>query len=213
MRSEWNNDTTMKGAILAGGMASRFDGEPKGLEKVGGERILDRVVRAVATATDEPPLIIANAENASTWRDDLTVVPDVQTGCGSLGGIFTAVSSVDGPVLVVAWDMPFVSSDLLRALIGGWKSYDLHLPESNGPLGFEPLCGVYGPTCKDPIRKTLDQEDYRTTSFHETLRVGRLPLEQVHAFGEPDTLFFNVNVHNDIAHADELWRAQHQTAP
>lgn len=203
----------MKGAILAGGMASRFDGEPKGLEKVGGERILDRVVSAVATATDEPPLIIANAEDASTWRADLTVVPDVQTGCGSLGGIFTAISSVDGPVLVVAWDMPFITSDLLRALIGGWKSYDLYLPESNGPLGFEPLCGVYSPACKDPIRKSLDQEDYRTTSFHEALRVGRLPLEQVQAFGEPDALFFNVNVPDDIANADELWRAQHQTAP
>ena len=203
----------MKGAILAGGMASRFDGEPKGLEKVGGERILDRVVRAVATATDEPPLLIANAEDASTWRDDLTVVPDVQTGCGSLGGIFTAISSVDGPVLVVAWDMPFITSDLLLALISGWKSYDLYLPESNGPLGFEPLCGVYGPACKDPIRNSLDQEDYRTTSFHEALRVGRLPLEQVQAFGEPDTLFFNVNVHDDITNADELWRTQHQTAP
>ena len=202
----------MKGAILAGGMASRFDGKPKGLEKVGGERILDRVVRAVATATDEPPLLIANAENASTWRDDLTVVPDVQTGCGSLGGIFTAISSVDGPVLVVAWDMPFVSSDLLRALIVGWKSYDLRLPESNGPLGLEPLCGVYGPTCKDPIRKSLDQEDYRTTPFHEGLQVGRLPLEQVQAFGEPDTLFFNVNVQEDIERADELWRLQHQPA-
>ncbi|MEE8134615.1 MAG: hypothetical protein V3T56_06135, partial [Gemmatimonadales bacterium] len=82
-----------------------------------------------------------------------------------------------------------------------------------GPLGFEPLCGVYGPTCKDPIQKSLDQEDYRTTSFHETLRIGRLPLEQVQAFGEPETLFFNVNVHDDITHADELWRAQHQTAP
>jgi molybdopterin-guanine dinucleotide biosynthesis protein A len=71
---------------------------------------------------------------------------------------------------------------------------------------------VYGPACKDPIRKSLDQEDYRTTSFHEALRVGRLPLEQVQAFGEPDTLFFNVNVHDDITNADELWRTQHQTA-
>ncbi len=203
----------MKGAILAGGMASRFDGEPKGLEKVGGERILDRVVHAVATATDEPPILIANADDASTWREDLTVVPDVKTGCGSLGGIFTAISSVDGPVLVVAWDMPFVSSDLLSALIGGWKSYDLYLPESNGPLGFEPLCGVYGPTCKDPVRKALDAEDYRTTAFHKAVRVGRLPLERVQGFGVPDTIFFNVNVHDDIQHADELWRAQHQTAP
>jgi len=203
----------MKGAILAGGRASRFGGEPKGLDKVGGERILDRVVQAVTAATDEPPILIANADDASTWKEDLTVVPDVRPGCGSLGGIFTALSSVEAPVLVVAWDMPFVSSQLLTALIAGWKSYDVYLPESNGPLGFEPLCGVYGPTCKAHIQEALDTEDYRTTSFHEAVRVGRLPLDQVTAAGNPDTLFFNVNVHEDIQTADELWRAQHQTAP
>lgn len=203
----------MKGAILAGGMASRFGGEPKGLSKVGGERVLDRVVQAMKAAMDDTPILVANADDAATWREDLTVVRDVRPGCGSLGGVFTALSTVDTPVLVVAWDMPFVSSDLLSALIAGWKSYDVYLPESNGPLGFEPLCGVYGPTCKTHIQKALDAEDYRTTSFHEAVRVGRLPLDQVTAFGNPDTLFFNLNVHEDVHAADELWRAQHQTAP
>ena len=36
----------VRGAILAGGGATRFDGRPKGLERVGGTRILDRLVDA-----------------------------------------------------------------------------------------------------------------------------------------------------------------------
>ncbi len=202
----------MRAAILAGGMASRFDGRPKGLEKVGGERILDRVIQVVQVAIDELPMVIANAEDASSWRDDLTIVRDERTGCGSLGGIYTALTRDDGPVLVVAWDMPFLSSDLLKELVKSWKSYDVYLPASTGPLGLEPLCGVYGPTCIKPIREALDDEDYRTTAFHEHVRVGRISLDQVQQFGDPETIFFNVNVPDDVERADELWRSQHQTA-
>ena len=39
-------------AILAGGAASRFGGRPKGLELVGGVRIIDRVARGLRSATD-----------------------------------------------------------------------------------------------------------------------------------------------------------------
>ena len=100
----------MRGAILAGGQASRFDGKPKGLERVGGDRILDRLVASMRIATGELPLLVANAEDAGSWRDDLKVVQDPRPDCGSLGGIYAAVSAGDGPVLVVAWDMPFVSA-------------------------------------------------------------------------------------------------------
>lgn len=193
-------------------MASRFDGQPKGLEKVGGERILDRVVQAIVTATEEKPLLIANADDAAEWRDDLEVVPDLISGRGSLGGLYTALSAVAETVLIVAWDMPFVPADLLRELVSGWKSYDVFLPDSNGPLGFEPLCGVYGTTCKEPIRKAIDLEDYRTTAFHDAVRVGRLPLDKVSTFGDPDTMFFNLNSPGELGRADELWRSQHQTA-
>ena len=64
----------VRGAILAGGGATRFGGKPKGLEMVGGERILDRLVRTMAEALGEPPLLVANAPDAAGWRPDLRVV-------------------------------------------------------------------------------------------------------------------------------------------
>ncbi len=202
----------VKGVILAGGMASRFDGRPKGLESVGGERILDRVVQAMSLATGAPPVIVANDEAAGTWRPELTVVADVQPACGSLGGILTALVTAKGAaVCVAAWDMPFVNADLLKALIKGWKSYDAFLPASEGPLGLEPLCGVYGPTCEAHVRRSLADEDYRTTAFHDDVRVGRMRLEDVQAIGDPHVMFFNVNTPDDLAQANELWRAQYQT--
>ncbi len=66
----------IRAAVLAGGAASRFSGRPKGLERVGGERILDRVVQTVQEALGTPPMLVANAPAASGWRDDLAVTPD-----------------------------------------------------------------------------------------------------------------------------------------
>ena len=76
---------------------------------MGGERILDRLVRALTEALGGPPLLVANAPEAAAWRPDLRVVPDVRPGHGSLGGIYTAVVEAPAPVVCVAWDMPFVS--------------------------------------------------------------------------------------------------------
>ncbi len=81
----------VRGAILAGGGATRFGGKPKGLKLVGGERILDRLVRVVTAALGQPPLLVANAPDAGTWRSDLRTVADVLPGFGALGGIYTAI--------------------------------------------------------------------------------------------------------------------------
>jgi molybdopterin-guanine dinucleotide biosynthesis protein A len=196
----------VRGAILAGGAASRFGGKPKGLERVGGERILDRLVAALRAVTGDTPVLIANFPGAPAWAPGLSVIRDPRPDCGSLGGIYAAVTAGEGPVLLVAWDMPFVSEDLLEALRDGAGEFDVYLPESGGRRGVEPLCGVYGPGCAAPIAGRLDEEDYRAIGFHDAVRVGRLPLDTVRRCGDPETLFFNVNSPDDLAQAEELWR-------
>ena len=198
----------MRGAVLAGGAARRYSGRPKGLLDVGGRRILDRVVDAVANVTGAPPLLVANAAEAASWRPDLQTIPDVRPGCGALGGIYTAVSCCSGPVLCVAWDMPFVPPELLRTLVGGFigGGYDAFLPASGGRRGVEPLCAVYGPACGPAIARRLDAGELQAISFHDDVRVGILSLAQVQEFGDPEELFFNVNTPDDLAQAEAVWR-------
>jgi len=200
----------VRGAVLAGGAARRYGGRPKGLLEVGGHRILDRVVAAVAAVTGAPPLLVANAADAPTWRPDLQTIPDARPGCGSLGGIYTAVTAGPDPVLCVAWDMPFVTEGLLRALVAGATDggFDAFLPESGGRRGLEPLCAVYGPACGPAIARRLDAGDLKAISFHDAVRVGILSLDRVRQFGggDPDELFFNVNTPEDLAQAEAVWR-------
>jgi len=163
-------------------------------------------VDVVTTAAGAPPLLVANAPDAATWRPDLRTIPDAQAGQGSVGGIYTAVAAGDDAVLCVAWDMPFLNVGLLRALVDGAAGYDAFLPESDGRRGLEPLCAVYGPACKGAIERQLARGDRRAIAFHPDVKVGTLSLEQVRSFGDPAELFLNVNEPEDLQRAEAVWR-------
>lgn len=198
--------------MLAGGAARRYGGRPKGLLEVGGRRILDRVVDALGAAIGVPPLLVANAADAPAWRPDLETIRDRRPGAGSLGGIYTALCAGPGPVLCVAWDMPFVPQPLLRALVAGSTGFDAFLPRSGPPVpgrgsaGLEPLCAVYGPACGPAIAAAIERDDLRAIAFHDSVRVGTLSLEAVQAFGDPAELFFNVNRPDELAAAEAMCR-------
>jgi len=192
----------VRGAILAGGAARRFGGRPKGLELVGGIRILDRVVAALREATGEPPILIANQPDASGWHAGLRVVPDRIAEAGTLGGLHAAVVEAPAPVLCVAWDMPFVSAGLLRRLARGLGKADAVLPASGGRRGMEPLCAAYGPAVRKPIEAAIARGDFRAVAFHDQVRVDILSVEEVRSFGTPERLFFNVNTVDDLRTAN-----------
>ena len=169
-------------------------------------RIIDRVDRALREATNAEPILIANAPDAAGWLPGRPALPDVIPGQGSLGGILTAVEAA-APVLCVAWDMPFVPTDLLRELMTLIESADVAIPESGSRRGVEPLCAAYGPACGPAIRAALARGDHRAIGFHEDVRVARLPAERVLQYGDPEVLFFNVNTPEDLVRGEALCRA------
>ena len=192
------------GVILAGGRARRFDGRPKGLEVVGGRRIIDRVAEALRATTDDL-LLIANDPDASAWLPGVRTMGDLRQGEGSLGGLHAALSHAAGAVLVVAWDMPFVSTPLLARLRAlGEHGHDAAVAESESRRGVEPVCAWYGPGALDAITRALDRDDRRMIAFLDDVRVARLPLEEVRRFGDPRTLFLNVNTHDDLIEANRI---------
>lgn len=194
--------TVCTGVILAGGHATRYDGKPKGLERVAGERVIDRVARALRAVTDDL-LLIANDPAAAHWLPGVPVAADVRPGCGSLGGIHAALVHAAGPVLVVAWDMPFVPAPLLAELRTLGRTADAALPESDARHGLEPLCAYYAPACRAPIERRLDAGDLRAVAFLDDVRVARLPAVAVRRFGDPAVLFMNVNTPRELALAED----------
>ncbi len=200
--------TSCTGVILAGGNASRYDGRPKGLEVVGGRRIIDRVADALR-AVCPTLLLIANAPDASAWMPDVRIERDVLEQQGSLGGLHAALHHAQSDVLVVAWDMPFVSAGLLQRLITLGATADAAVPESDSRRGLEPMCAFYRATCLGPIERRLAQGDRRVISFFDDITVARLPAADVAPFGDPAHLFMNVNTPAELALA-ESYAALHR---
>lgn len=196
----------MRGAILAGGQARRYEGRAKGLEPVGGIRILDRLVEAFREAFGALPLLVANDPEACTWRPDLRITPDLHPGAGTLGGLYTAVAAAPAPVVCAAWDMPFVNAALLRRLATGLERHDAFLPASEGRRGMEPLCAAYGPACRRPMEDAIARGDLRAISFHSAVDVGILPLGEIRRFGDPAVMFLNVNTPEDRTRAEAEWQ-------
>lgn len=189
------------GVILAGGLATRYGGQAKGLERVGGVRLIDRVAAALRSASDEL-LLIANDPAAAGWLPGVRAEADVRPGNGSLGGIHAALVHAGGPVLVVAWDMPFVPGALLAELRALGTEADVAVPESDSRRGIEPLCAYYGPVCRAPIERCLDAGDRRVIGFYDAVRVARMDRAEVQRFGDPARLFMNVNTPHELALAE-----------
>ena len=195
------------GAIIAGGRASRMGGAPKGLERVGGRRIVDRVAGALAQVTDRL-LLVANAPDAASWLPGVETVPDDVPDAGALGGILTALSHAGAPVLAVAWDMPFVPASLLGELWRIAESRDEHavVPERDADGRVEPLCAYYGAACRAAAGERVARGELRVSGLLDDVRAHRMPLARVLDWGDPERLFLNVNTPAELESARRLAR-------
>jgi molybdenum cofactor guanylyltransferase len=197
-----NGSPHCTGAIIAGGRATRFGGAPKGLELVGGVRIIDRVAAALRESCDEL-IIVANDAAASEWIPGVRVVADVRADVGALGGIHTALSNARDAVIVLSWDSPFVPGALLRALrdAGERGGLDAAVPMSNSPWGFEPMCAWYRTTCTATVERHLDSGDLHAGSWLREVKSVQVPTSPC---GDADEIFFNVNSADDLTMANAI---------
>ena len=170
---------------------------------VGGRRIVDRVIEAARSVASEI-LFVANDPEAPRWLDQIRIVSDTRPERGSIIGIHTALAATGQPTIVVAWDMPFVTRDLL-ALIAerGVNEAFAVLPE--GEFGIEPFCGLYTPACRPFVERAIDERDLRATALPSRFpSFTRIAASDVATIGDPAHLFFNLNTFDDLNRAEEI---------
>ncbi|MEE8519884.1 MAG: molybdenum cofactor guanylyltransferase [Gemmatimonadota bacterium] len=196
------------GVILAGGQNRRYGGVPKALERVGGERIADRAIRAMEAAAGRAVLVANEPETFAALG--LPMRPDITPGLGVLGGILTAVIWAEEErcrgALLAACDMPFLSASLLQRLAAGAQPDEAVVPASDSRRGLEPLCAFYGSACRDAIESAIDRGQRHIVSFFDDVSVRTIPRHEVATFGNPDLLFLNVNSPEDRELAEEAAR-------
>jgi molybdopterin-guanine dinucleotide biosynthesis protein A len=186
------------GAILAGGAARRLGGVAKGLIEIGGERMIDRVARALRSVT-ERIVVVSSIEGAGGWLLGADVVPDEHAGGGPMGGIASALRATSGDVLAVAWDNAFVRAALLGPLVTAEIGNDAVLWTL--PSGLEPLVALYRQSALPRIDAALARGERRARDIASLLRVRTLTELPAGCTAES---FFSVNTPEDLACAQRL---------
>ena len=192
------------GVVLAGGSNTRFAGLPKGLTIVDGQRVVDRVLDALRPVCDEL-LLITNDLAVQEAVSSVVARPDVRAERSSLVGLHSALTHCRDAALVVAWDMPFVSTALFARLreVGQASKGTAVIPV--GPYGPEPLCAYYPKDALQVVERQLEKAELQLAAFVNELpaRVLLSP-DEVTAFGPPSRLFANINSAGDLAAVQHL---------
>jgi len=137
------------GLLLTGG-ASRRMGADKALLEVGGQRLVDRAAAALRAVAD--PVLEVGPGSSS-----LPAVREDPPGSGPLAAVAAGAAALragghDGPVIVLAVDMPFVSVGLLR-LLADRPGPVTAVPRAGGHP--QVLCARYGPDALAGVERLL----------------------------------------------------------
>ncbi len=140
----------------------------------------------------------------------LPIHPDLQPGCGVLGGLYTSLSVAQGDsVAAVACDMPFASPTLF--------TYELDLLSKSGadvvipstPNGLEPLHAVYRrETCLPVIRSALESNELKLIGWLPQVRLRIVPPEESAGFDPDGLAFWNLNTPEEFRQAEQRARLE-----
>ena len=188
------------GVLLAGGAARRFDGLPKGLAVVDDVRIADRILAVLRGATDTQ-VVVSNDPAAEQWFPSFRVVADATPGLGPLAGIETALRAAEGAaVMVVAWDMPFVTTPLLRGMRAlGESGAAAVVPVHGEPPVLEALCAYYATDALPVCSRLLAGGERRAHALFAALPTAlTIPERVLVEHGDPERLFLSVDTQEQL---------------
>ena len=197
------------GLILAGGQSRRMGGGDKALLRLGGRRLIDRVVARLRPQV-AALAINANGDPTRFAGCGLPVVADsVPDFAGPLAGVLAGLdwAAARHPdvshVASVATDAPFLPTDLVSRLVAalGEADADLACAASGGRP--HPVFGLWPVRLREALRDALLDDKIRKVD----LWTARYKLVTVPFSDRPVDPFFNANRPEDLNAAAALLAA------
>ena len=179
----------MTGAVLAGGAGRRLGAASKPGASLGGRPLIWYPIAALSAVCDrvavvcKPDTVLPDLDGAERWDEP-------EQPRHPIVGIVHALEHADGPVLVCAADMPFVTSDACRTLLAAAGSSPAAVAVAGGIL--QPVLGLYAPAALVVLRDAA--EDAALTETVESLDPARVAL--------PAALVRSVNTPEELAEAE-----------
>ena len=194
------------GLVLAGGLARRMGGGDKGLIRIGGMSILDRVLARLKPACSEI-VLNANGDPARFAPYHLPVVADgVPDFAGPLAGILAGLDWAATHAPGATWlasapgDCPFLPMDLVTRLHAARAAAGLPLACARSGEWRHPVVGLWSVALREDLRRALTVEGLRKIEVW----TGKHGVGIADWPATPVDPFFNVNTPEDAAAAERI---------
>lgn len=193
----------VEGFILVGGQSSRM-GSDKSQLVFGKQTGVERIAAALRPLTARVRLVGSHVQAEASGLEN---VPDTHERWGALGGICAALGACQSEwAVVVACDLPFVSSDLFHRLCQLAQQSDPQTLDAIVPIQPDerpqPLCAVYRrETCSETAKKLIAEGEHKPRALLAKVRTRWVEFRELADLPGSEHFFLNVNTSDDYERA------------
>jgi molybdenum cofactor guanylyltransferase len=181
--------------ILAGGASSRM-GTDKSQLLLEDQTFVERIAATVLTVTNTIRLV-GGSENSK-----LPTIADVYPRWGALGGLHAALSACRSEwAIVVACDLPFVTSELFRSLAALRTNHDAVVPlQPDGRP--QPLAALYrADPCAQRATELIEAGRRRPLDLLQSVNTRFVAFAEIANLDQAERFFVNINTPDDYYEA------------
>lgn len=190
----------VSGFILVGGASSRM-GSEKARLILKGQTFVERIAAEMLPVVHSVTVV---GSPGKTIGLNLPSVADIYPDWGALGGLHGALAACQSPwALIVACDLPFVTSALFDRLIRLREDFDAIVPvQSDGRL--QPLCALYARSaCLDQAEHLIKSGERKPIGLLQSVRTRRVLFNELENLAGAEGFFENINTPQDYANANQ----------
>lgn len=191
---------SIAGFILVGGASSRM-GTDKAQLLLEGQTFVQRIAGELSGVTESVSVV---GKDSGRLNLNLPSLPDVYEHWGALGGVHAALSACRATwALIVACDLPFVTSTLFAHLAGVRHDSEAVAPiQKDGRP--QPLCALYEQaSCLARAEQLIKTGERRPIALLQSVRTRWVSFPELEGLAGAQHFFDNINTPQDYVHVNQ----------
>lgn len=191
------------GVLLAGGKSRRMGTDKRSLV-LNGETLFNRALGVLVRIFPEV-LVVLGQNDFPVHHEKVRIVNDLIPNRAAAGGLYTGLHFATHPrIFVVACDMPFLNSEVIRYMANLTSPGDITLVELNH--GLQTMHAMYSKRCLSFLEQMVKSENLRVQDLinQPSLEVKKVSESEVAPYDRNLLSFMNINSPADFELARKI---------
>ena len=188
----------IEGFILVGGKSRRM-GTDKSRLVLNDQTFVERIARELSAVASSVRVVGDNTAELKL-PINIQIAPDVYPEWGALGGVHAALAACSETwALVVAYDFPFVTSELFRSLASVRDAFEAVAPIQEDGIP-QPLCSLYRvEPCLRLAEQLIKSGERKPIALLQSVRTRWVLFSELSTLEGADCFLDNINTPEDFA--------------